>query len=54
MKQLKLKQFPKEGEIACLKKNLDARFPFFTEFSKEDESIAKANKKFYYIIYTKN
>ena len=54
LKQLKLEQFPKEGDVACLKDNIDNDFYWFQEFSKEDEKIAKANKKFYYIIYTMN
>lgn len=50
-KKLKLEQFPKKGQICCLKSNLDRDFPWFMEFSEDDENIAKANKSFYYIIY---
>jgi hypothetical protein len=50
-KKLKLEQFPKKGDICCVKDNLDAGFPWFSTFTEEDENVAKANKKFYYIIY---
>ena len=50
-KKLKLEQFPKQGDICCVKDNLDIGFPWFIEFTEEDENIAKINKKFYYIIY---
>ena len=50
-KKLKLEQFPKKGDICCVKDILDAGFPFFITFTEVDENIAKVNKKFYYIIY---
>lgn len=45
-----LKQYPKEGEIACAKVNFENDLFFFSRFNKEDEEIALNNNQEYYVI----